>query len=272
MAKQLNKKDLFNFYFRWLGWSHQAYNYERLEAMGLTWALIPMIKKLYENKEDQIKALKRHMTFFNTEPFHIGIAIPGIVAALEEQKANGAEINDDDINSVKIGLMGPLAGIGDSWFQGLLFPLLWSLGAGMAIEGNFFGPLIYIVLWYAQMIGIGWNVFKMGYQQGKTAVAKILGSDKFKAAMDAMAIVGLMVVGALGAQSVTAALNITFTIGQTPFDIQGFLNSIIPGLIPLLIIWGVYDLIRRKVSPLIVILCIFVVGILGGYLGFLVTG
>lgn len=272
MAEKLNKRDLFNYYFRWLGWSHQAYNYERLEAMGLTWALIPLIKKLYDNKEDQIEALKRHMVFFNTEPFHIGIAIPGIVAALEEQKAAGAEISDDDINAVKIGLMGPLAGIGDSWFQGLVFPILWSLSAGMAIEGSFLGPVLWVIIWYAQMIGIGWNVFMMGYRQGKSAVANILGSARFKNAMNAMAIVGLMVVGALGAQSVTAALNISFTVGQTPVDIQSFLNSIVPGLIPLAAIWGVYELIRRKVNPLIVVLSIFVVGIVGGYFGFLVAG
>jgi len=272
MDKKLTKKDLFNFYFRWLGWSHQAYNYERLEAMGMTWALIPMIKKLYSKKEDQIAALKRHMVFFNTEPFHIGIAIPGVVAALEEQKAGGAKISDDDINSVKIGLMGPLAGLGDSYFQGLMFPLLWSLGAGMAIEGNILGPLLFIVLWYAQMLGIGWNVFKLGYNQGKTAVANILGSEKFNAVFDALSILGLMVVGALGANSVIAALNISFTVGQTPFDIQSFVDSLLPGLVPLALIFCVYQMIHRKVNPVVAILVIFALGILGGYFGFLVAG
>jgi len=272
MSNKLNKRDIFNFYFRWLGWSHQAYNYERLEAMGMTWALIPIIKKLYSEKEDQIAAMKRHMLFFNTEPFHIGIAIPGIVAALEEEKASGANISDDDINSVKIGLMGPLAGIGDSWFQGLVFPILWSLGASMAIEGNILGPILWVVFFYLQMIGIGWNVFKMGYTQGKNAVANILGSEKFKTVFEALGILGLLVVGALGANSVKAALNITFNIGQTPFDIQGFLNSILPGLVPLAVIFGVYQMIRRKVKPLLVILVIFAVGLIGGYFGFLTAG
>ncbi len=272
MSSKLTNKDINNFYFRWLGWSHQAYNYERLEAMGMTWALIPIIKKLYTKKEDQIAAMKRHMTFFNTEPFHIGIAIPGIVAALEEQKASGAKISDDDINSVKIGLMGPLAGIGDSWFQGLVFPILWSLGASMAIEGNILGPILYIVLWYLQMVGIGYSVFKMGYTQGKNAVANILGSDKFKAAFEALGILGLMVVGALGANSVKAALKITFNVGQTPFDIQSFLNSLLPGLVPLAVILAVYQMIRRKVNPVIVILVIFAVGLIGGYFGFLTAG
>jgi PTS system mannose-specific IID component len=240
--------------------------------MGLTWALIPIIKKLYPKKEDQIAAMRRHMQFFNTEPFHIGIAIPGIVAALEEQKASGENISDEDINAVKIGLMGPLAGIGDSWFQGLVFPILWSLGAGMAVEGNILGPILWVVGFYLQMVGIGYNVFKMGYAQGKTAVSNILGSEKFKAAFEALGILGLLVVGALGANSVKAALNINFTVGQTPISIQGFVDSLLPGLIPLAVILGVYQLIRRKVNPVVVILIIFLVGIVGGYFGFLTAG
>ena len=167
--------------------------------------------------------------------------------------------------------MGPLAGVGDSWFQGLVFPILWSLGADMAIDGNILGPLLYIVLWYLQMVGIGWNVFKMGYNQGKNAVANILGSEKYKAAFEAMGILGLLVVGALGANSVKAALNISFNVGQTPFDIQGLLNSLVPGLVPLTVILGVYQMVRRKVNPILVILAIFVVGIIGGYFGFLTT-
>lgn len=272
MNDKLTKKDLFNFYFRWIGWSHQAYNYERLEAMGLTWSLIPIIKKLYKTTEDQIAALKRHMVFFNTEPFHIGVLIPGVVAALEEQKAGGAEISDDDINAVKIGLMGPLAGVGDSWFQGLVGPILWSLGAGMAIQGNILGPILFVVIWYAQMIGIGWNLFLLGYRKGKEAVTNILGSVKFKVLIEALGLLGLMVVGALGASSVTPALNIKFNVGQTPIDIQAFLNSIIPGFFPLIIIFSTFYLIRRKVNPIYVVLAIFGLGILGGYLGFLAVG
>jgi len=142
----------------------------------------------------------------------------------------------------------------------------------MAIEGNILGPIIWVVLFYLQMVGIGWNVFKMGYTQGKNAVANILGSNKFKTVFEALGILGLLVVGALGANSVKAALNITFNVGQTPFDIQGFLNSILPGLVPLAVIFGVYQMIRRKVKPLLVILVIFAVGLIGGYFGFLTAG
>ena len=271
MAKKLTKRDLLINYLLWLNWSQQSYNYERLQAMGLTFSLIPIIKKLYEKVEDRIAALKRHMVFFNTEPSHIGIGVVGLVAAMEEQKANGAPVSDKDINAVKIGLMGPLAGVGDTWFQGLVFPILLSLGCSMALDGNFAGPFMFIVPFYVQLFLIGWNSYKLGYQQGKTAIAGILGSERFKTLIDSLTVLGLLVIGAMGAQRVGIALDIDFTIGQTPMSIQGVLDSFVPGLIPLLTILGVYGLMKRKVSPLWIVLLLFVVGILGSTLGFLTT-
>ena len=269
MDKKLSKKDLFWSYFLWLNWSQQSYNYERLQAMGFTFALIPAIKKLYDKVEDRIAALKRHMVFFNTEPSHIGIAILGMVLALEEKKANGAEISDDDINAVKIGLMGPLAGVGDSWFQGIVFPILLSLGAGMAMEGNYLGPFVFVVPFLIQMFAIGWTTFNLGYRQGKSAIANILGNKKFKTAIEALTVLGMMVVGAMAAQRVGIALNIGFMAGQTPVDLQSVLNSLAPGLVPLLIVLGVYGLLQKKVNPIWIVLLIFVLGILGSVFGFL---
>lgn len=217
-----------------------------------------------------MKALKRHLVFFNTEPFHAGIAVLGLVAALEEEKAAGAEITGDEINSLKIGLMGPLAGIGDAWFQGLMFPILLSLGASLAIDGNFAGPYIWLVLYFAQSMIISWSVFRASYTQGRTAVSNILGSQLFKVAMDAMAILGLMVVGALAAQQVGLALNLSFSIGQSPIDIQAVLDSLLPGLVPLLVVLGVYEMIRRKMNPVVVVLILFAIGLIGGGLGFMI--
>nr|MBA2816854.1 PTS system mannose-specific EIID component [Candidatus Pantoea persica] len=36
----------------------------------------------------------------------------GVTMAMEEQRANGAPIDDGAINGIKVGLMGPLAGVG----------------------------------------------------------------------------------------------------------------------------------------------------------------
>lgn len=269
MNNKLTKKDVFIAYLRWFNWSQTAYNYERLQAMGVTFALIPAIKRLYDKVEDQIAALKRHLVFFNTENCHFGNAVVGIALAMEEQKANGADIKDDDINAVKISLMGPLAGVGDSWMQGVVWPILLSLGAGMAVEGNFFGPFAFLIPYLAQMYFIGWNTFRLGYEQGKSTIAGILGNKQFKIAIEALTILGMLVLGTMAAQRIGILLNLNFMVGKTPIDIQSVFDSLLPGLTSLGLIGIVYFLLSKKVNPLWIILVIFIVGILGSLFGFL---
>lgn len=143
--RSLTKKEVVKAFWRWTFFSHANYNYERLEATGLVFAMKPVIKKLYGDRPDEYKAcIQRHMQFFNTEP-HIGGVIPGIVLAMEEERANGAPITDEAINGVKTGLMGPFAGIGDTLWQGTLTPILLAFGISLGSQGNLLGPVIYII-------------------------------------------------------------------------------------------------------------------------------
>lgn len=266
---KLTKRDVFIAYLRWFGWSQQCYNYERLQAMGFTFALMPAIKKLYKEKEDRIAALKRHMVFFNTENVHFGNAVVGVALAMEEQKANGADVSDDDINAVKLGLMGPLAGVGDSWMQGIVWPIFLSLGAGLAVEGNFAGPFLFLIPYLIQMYVIGWNTFRIGYEQGRRRIANILGDRVFATVIDALSILGMFVVGNMAAQRIGVSLNLNFAVGQTMISIQSFLDSMLPGLLGLGLLGAVYYALSKKRSPILIMIIIFAIGILGGYFGFL---
>ena len=118
-----------------------SFNYERMQNGGVAYTLIPAIKKLYQTKEDRAAALKRHLEFFNTQPF-MANPIFGVTLALEEERANGAEIDDAAISGVKVGMMGPLAGAGDPLFWFTLRPIFLSLGAGLAVSGNVLGPIV----------------------------------------------------------------------------------------------------------------------------------
>lgn len=105
----LSKKDVLKAFWKWTFFSHANYNYERLQASGVLQSMSHLPEKLYPgNKEEQQKFMERHMAFYNTEP-HFGGIINGMVVAMEEERANGANITDDAINSVKTGLMGPMA-------------------------------------------------------------------------------------------------------------------------------------------------------------------
>lgn len=144
MEKKLSKKTLFKSYINWSFFHLTSLGFERMEAFGFLHSMMPIIKELYgADKEEEIKALKRHSVFYNVEPI-LGTVVPGIVAALEENRANGAAIDDEMINGVKVGLMGPLSGIGDSFFQGLLAPIFLSIGISLSEGGSVLGPLFYI--------------------------------------------------------------------------------------------------------------------------------
>lgn len=110
-----------------------SWNYERMQNGGYAYAMIPAIKKLYKNKDDQAAALKRHLEFFNTHPY-LASPIIGVTLALEEDKANGTAVDDVAISGVKVGMMGPLAGVGDPvfWVHGTA-NYCWSGG----LNGNF---------------------------------------------------------------------------------------------------------------------------------------
>lgn len=116
-------------------WLQGSWNYERMQNGGWCFAMVPVIRKLYPKKEDQVEAMKRHMEFFNTHPY-VASPILGVTMALEEERANGAPVDDAAIQGVKVGMMGPLAGIGDPVFWFTVRPLLAAMGASLAMSGN----------------------------------------------------------------------------------------------------------------------------------------
>ncbi|MDX5038756.1 PTS system mannose/fructose/sorbose family transporter subunit IID, partial [Streptococcus suis] len=151
-----------------------SWNYERMQNLGWAYALIPAIKKLYTSKEDRAAALERHLEFFNTHPY-VAAPIIGVTLALEEEKANGTEIEDTAIQGVKIGMMGPLAGIGDPVFWFTVRPILGALGASLASTGNIVGPLIFFFGWNAIRMAFLWYTQEFGYKAGSEITKDMSG-------------------------------------------------------------------------------------------------
>ena len=132
-------------------------------------------KKLYQSKEDRAAALKRHLEFFNTQPF-MANPIFGVTLALEEERANGADIDDAAISGVKVGMMGPLAGAGDPLFWFTLRPIFLSLGAGLAVSGNVLGPIVFFVLWNVMVAAVKWYTQEFGYRAGAAITDDVSGN------------------------------------------------------------------------------------------------
>ena len=270
--RTLRKSDLVKHWL--LGYSSETcYNYERLQALGNANSIQPIIKRLYD--EDQYaEEIQKYMVFFNTEPSFMGTVIHGITAAMEEKRANGEDISADDINSVRLSLMGPLAGMGDVVSQSIVYPVLAGIAIELALAGNFFGPILFEVGYKAIMLTLGYNMYMLGYKQGKQAIIEFLQNGILNRLIEVASIIGLMVVGnmAVSRINVIVPLEYTFTneLGSVVFNIQeGVLDALLPGLLPLLITFGVWGLLRKRVKPLTIVLILFVVGIVGSLTGLL---
>jgi len=261
---ELKKSDLVK---NWLlGYSDETcYNYERLQGLGNTNAFIPIVRALYP-KERQAEELKKYLIFFNTEPSWIGTVIQGITAAMEEKRANGENITADEIISVRSALMGPLAGIGDVVSQSICYPILAGVCIQLALAGNFAGPILFEVIYKVLMLGFGYNMYMLGYKKGRVAIIDLLRSGLINRILEAVSIVGLMVVGSMTASNVKLDLSFiaaTFNneLGKVEFNLQtGVFDALLPGLLPLLAVIAVWNMLKKRVKPLTIVGIIFIVG------------
>ncbi|OOF57929.1 PTS mannose transporter subunit IID [Rodentibacter genomosp. 2] len=269
----LTKSDILKTYFRstfLLG----SFNFERMQSMGFCVSMIPAIKRLYSKKEDQAAALKRHLEFFNTHPW-VGSAIMGVTAAMEQERANGAkDVDDAAISGVKVGLMGPLAGVGDPIFWGTLRPVLAALGAGIALTGSLLGPLLFFILINVIRALTRWYGFKYGYEKG-TEIVSDMGGGRLQKITQGASILGLFVMGSLVSKwtSINVPLELTRYKNQLGEEVvvtlQGVLNDLLPGLLALLLTFLCMYLLRKKVNAMVIIFGLFGVGILGYWAGIL---
>jgi len=269
--KKLTKSDLNSMFIR-SNFHQGSWNYERMQALGYCFAMVPIIKRLYTGDERK-EAIKRHLEFFNTQPF-VTAPILGVTAAMEEQKSNGADIDDGAINGIKIGLMGPLAGVGDPIFWGTLRPVAAALGASIALTGSILGPILFFLIFNAIRLGIRWWGITYGYSKGTTIVADMAGG-RLQKLTEGASILGLFIMGALVNRwtSINVPLIVsTITKADGTVEVttvQTILNSLLPGLLPLLLTFLCMKLLKNKVNAVWIIFGIFILGIVGYGLGIL---
>ena len=190
----ISKRDRMN--VNWRTTFVQAnWNYERMHNVGFAYVMAPIIKKLYTTEDDKRAALERHLEFVNTHPY-LHSPIIGVVLALEEEKANGAEIDDMAIQGVKIGMMGPLAGVGDPIFWGTLRPVIGAFAASLALSGSVLGPILFFLLWNVIRIAFMWYTQELGYQAG-SEITKELGGGFLQKLTTGASILGMFVMGVL---------------------------------------------------------------------------
>lgn len=245
-----------------------SWNYERQMNLAYAFTMIPILKKLYTRKEDLAEALKRHLAFFNTTP-HIVTLILGISAAMEEKNATQKGFDANSIDSVKASLMGPLAGIGDSFFWGTLRLIATGIGSSLALKGNPLGPILFLLVFNIPHILIRYLLTGLGYKLGTGFLQKVQQSGMMENLTYGASIIGLMVVGSMTASMIDIQIPITIGSGDAEISIQGIINDIMPCLLPLLAFAIVFWLLTKQVKPLCIIAGMAIVGILGSFIGIL---
>lgn len=223
-AKRSDFKKYFQFMWRSLN-IQASWNYERQMNMGFLYGIAPTLDELYPNENDpeqlahKKEAYEREMAFYNCTP--------------------------QTINAVKTSLMGPLSGVGDSFFQGTVRLIAFGLGISLAQQGSVLGPILAMIISIVPSVLITWFAGKLGYTMGSKYLTKLNGGMMDKL-MYVCGIVGLMVIGAMVASMVGLTTPITFA--STGLVLQDVLNSILPNLLNLGIVMLMYTLIRKKVK------------------------
>ncbi|WP_273398777.1 PTS system mannose/fructose/sorbose family transporter subunit IID [Traorella massiliensis] len=256
----VTKKDLAWAGFKWYLLAWQCVNYERFVSLGLTSSINHILAKLYKNEDELKEALTRHLEFFNTEPY-IGVVIMGIVIAMEEERAlkGEEEVSAESITAVKTGLMGPMAGIGDTLNQAILMPLFLAITVSLTLDNNLgvIGPITFVIINCGVMGIETWFFTKFGYKFGKSAVSKILQNGTMDRIVTAAGIVGCAVMGGLTSNYVNLTTKLSFGSGDAVISLQtGLFDAIMPKLLPLTMVLICYALFKKNFSPIKVMLII----------------
>ncbi|MGK0606643.1 PTS system mannose/fructose/sorbose family transporter subunit IID [Enterococcus gilvus] len=267
-SNKLDHKTLNHSFHLWFWGALTCFSQQHMQTFGYLSSMMPIIKKLYPKKEDQVQAIQAYTAFFNTNPM-LGTVIVGVTASMEEARATKDDIDGETINDMRAGLMGPIAGIGDSLIDGTLIPILLGISLGMSTGGSPIGAIFYIIVWgLVSYFGQRFLYFR-GYKFGDKAVTFLVGKQG-AAVRHAIGIVGSMVVGGVLASwvNVTTSFKLIGTDGKVFLKLQDKIDSIYPGLLTVgvtLFCWWLMS--KRHVSAIWTMLILVVISLIGVLIG-----
>lgn len=271
--KKLSKKALNKSFLNWFYGHLTCFSQEHMQTFGYMLAMLPILQDLYETNEEQTEKMQTYTAFFNTEP-QVGSVVVGITAGMEEARANGEAVDSETINGIRAGLMGPLAGIGDSLVVGTVVPILLGIALSLSGGGSPLGAIFYILVWNIGMFLIMRLLYFKGYEMGGKAVEFLVG-EKANAIREAIVMIGTMVIGGVTASwvSITTAFKMIGSNGEVIVDLQSTLDTVYPHILSALFVllcWWLMS--KKKMSPIVVMLILVVVAFVGVLVGFFDPG
>ncbi|MBY7025953.1 PTS mannose/fructose/sorbose transporter family subunit IID [Clostridium botulinum] len=254
----------------WRSWTMNASRTgaTQYHAVGVMYTLLPVINRFYKNDEDKKEALVRHTTWFNAT-MHLNNFIMGLVAAMERQNSTDENFDSGSITAVKASLMGPLSGIGDSFFWGILRVVAAGIGISLASAGSALGAIVFLLLYNIPAFAIHYYSLYSGYSVGANFIQKLYQSGGMKILTKASSMLGLMMMGSMTASNVKfkTILEVSVAGSEEAMKIQGYLDQLFIGIVPLCVTLLAFYLLRKKVNINIVMFGIMFLGIILGLLG-----
>ncbi len=246
-----------------------CFNYERMQNVGFCYSMLPVIKRLYKTPEEISAALKRHLSFFNTTPQVVSFITGACIALEEKNKKSEGGFDTSSITALKAALMGPIAGIGDSFFWGTFRIIAAGIGCGLASQGSILGAVLFLLIFNVPHYLARYYGLKLGYKSGIGFIESVQASGVIELSTNAAKIMGLCVVGAMIASMVTLSTPLVLTMGQTTVEVQGIFDQILPGILPLGLTFGIYELLKKGFKTTTIMFGIILIGIVAAFFGVL---
>ncbi|MCI1859834.1 MAG: PTS system mannose/fructose/sorbose family transporter subunit IID [Sporolactobacillus sp.] len=251
--EKLTKRDIMKAWIRWWWANEIPHSFDRMVAPSFLFGLMPILRKLYKNKKDLSDAYQRHMLFFNTQAVWGGGTLTGMAASMEEARAKAIAagkrdeaVTGDVINNTKVGLMGALAGIGDAIDSGTVQYIFIAIALTWAKQGSAWGALFPFLCFSTATFIYGYYFTRLGYSLGRNAVKELLVGKRVQTVINALSVMGLFMMGILAGSYVKVSSALQFTLSGKKFVLQDILDSILPGLLPLLTVLAIYIYFDRK--------------------------
>ncbi len=260
------EKKVLNSMFWNSGLVFASFNQVKMEANAFTLTMAPALEMLYDDPEERNQALRRHNGFFNTHADMFSY-IAGLTFALEKEKMTKGSVNDDTIESVKVALMGPTAGIGDAFFFNCLRVIAAGIGIGLCAQGNVLGTILFVLIYGGSQVLARWYLLRIGYSLGTSFIDSVFESGVMDSLTKSASILGLTMVGAMVATMVNVKLNWTINVGDTSVVVLDVIDSVMPGILSIILVFGLVKLIKKGYRPVTLVIGILVISIVLAFLG-----
>lgn len=247
-------------------------SYTKQQGTTYGWTMIPFLEDIYGKETPEFyEAMSRNQDFFNTNTGMAPFIFALTISMEEERKAaldKGEEFDSASIEAIKVSLMGPLAGIGDSIYTGALRIIATGIALGFCQQGLILGPILFLLVFNVPNMLIRWYGSVCGYKLGSTFISDAMKSGTLAAFTKGFQVLGLIMVGAMTAQFVNFKTTFVSNLGGTTFNLQNVFDQILPGLLPLSLTMICFAYLRKKNKPVVVLVAIFIAAVIFTVLGF----